>query len=408
MLKLDLQFSAGSFDLDLQAAIAQPITGLFGPSGAGKTTLLHLIAGLRQPHRGHIDLAGRTLFDHRRRINLPAHRRRVGLVFQDARLFPHRTVLGNLRYALPPRRARRLDMDALIEILGLSPLLERLPHTLSGGQQQRVALARAILAEPQLLLLDEPLASLDADLKSTILPYLRQIQQVTNIPMLVVSHDMADLLSLTDHLLLVDRGRPIAHGPFQTLRANPLILAKLPEPALTNVLRLRVVEHQPQRGATLLIPLARNFVPHARASSPAPLLVKAPLTPTLWPSSTVDAFLHPRDIALATAPVEFISMQNQFPAQVLNILRLAGRTFTLLNAGFGNSPLLVEITHQAAVDLELQPGQPVWALFKTHALTLRPVLDSPPSAPIPSPGDSALMVPARTPAESPLAAQSAT
>ena len=218
-LELDLDLRLGSFHLRLATNLAGPATGIAGASGSGKTTLLHLIAGLLRPDRGRIVLDGTVLDDTARGIHVPPHRRRIGLVFQHGRLFPHLGVAANLRYGerlLPPGQ-RRLAYAEVVSLLELGPFLARRTGGLSGGERQRVALGRALLASPRLLLLDEPLASLHAALKAQILPYLRRVRDELRMPFLYVSHDTDELAALCTAVLRLEHGAVVgpagpAHG----------------------------------------------------------------------------------------------------------------------------------------------------------------------------------------------------
>jgi molybdate transport system ATP-binding protein len=207
-LSLELEFARGDFRLQIHEQITAHTTGLFGPSGCGKSTLLALIAGFLTPATGCITLGDRVLFDSTRNINLPAHKRRVGIVFQDGQLFPHLNANNNLLYGyrnLKPEQ-RRFELDTVIELLELAPLLNRKPRQLSGGEQQRVALGRALLYSPDLLLLDEPLSALDKNLKTQILPFLARLRDL-DIPMLYVSHNLEEIQYLTDSWLMMEMGR---------------------------------------------------------------------------------------------------------------------------------------------------------------------------------------------------------
>ncbi|MFZ5757236.1 MAG: molybdenum ABC transporter ATP-binding protein [Pseudomonadota bacterium] len=209
MLTLDVEYTRGDFRLELRAELSAPVTGIFGPSGAGKSTLLALISGLLAPTHGRILLDGRTLADTERGIAVPAHDRHIGIVFQDARLLPHLSVRRNLLYGYRRRASgqRHFELPDVVDMLEIGHLLERAPHTLSGGERQRVALGRAVLYSPRLLLLDEPLASLDGRLKEQILPFLARIRDRTHIPICYVSHDMREIRHLTRDVLFLQNGR---------------------------------------------------------------------------------------------------------------------------------------------------------------------------------------------------------
>ncbi|MEX0310290.1 MAG: molybdenum ABC transporter ATP-binding protein, partial [Tateyamaria sp.] len=213
-LSVALRHRFGDFDLDVSFEAGAGVTALFGRSGAGKTTIVNAVAGLFRPDAAQIMLDG-ARFD-----TLPVHRRRVGYVFQDARLFPHMTVADNLDYA-GRFGARASDRPRIIEMLGIGALLDRHPATLSGGERQRVALGRALLSDPQLLLMDEPLAALDAPRKAEILPYLDRLKSETGVPILYVSHAVDEVARLADHMVLLAKGRVARSGPLFDVMADP-------------------------------------------------------------------------------------------------------------------------------------------------------------------------------------------
>jgi len=209
MLSFDLVYARGDFQLGARADISGGVTGICGPSGSGKSTLLLLIAGLLKPHSGQLRIGDDVLVDRARRIFIPAWQRHFGLVFQDGQLFPHLNVRDNLLYGharLAPER-RLLTLDTVLQLLEIGHLLDRRPALLSGGERQRVALGRALLYSPRLLLLDEPLSSLDERLKQQILPFLKRVKDETRIPMLYVTHARAEVDFLADRVLPMDRGR---------------------------------------------------------------------------------------------------------------------------------------------------------------------------------------------------------
>ena len=219
MLTVEVEKQLGSFSLSASFETTSLVTALFGSSGAGKTTIINMIAGLIAPDRGRILCNGRLLFDSVGRVNVPPYRRFIGYVFQDGRLFPHLSVMRNIDYG---RRMRRLKQDAgeldrVVNLLDLRYLLERRPGTLSGGERQRVAIARALTMRPQLLLLDEPLASLDAARKAEILPYLERLRDETGIPMVYVSHHAEEVRRLAAAVVRIEAGRVAASGGLELL-----------------------------------------------------------------------------------------------------------------------------------------------------------------------------------------------
>ncbi|AVZ86144.1 ATP-binding cassette domain-containing protein [Acinetobacter sp. WCHA45] len=202
MIDCHIQLKQGQFDLDQRFQSDQSVIGLFGASGSGKTTILHSIAGLVTPQAGWIKIKNQTWFDQAQKINLSTQQRRIGLVFQDAQLFPHKNVRQNLLFGfkhIQPQQ-RQFEVDYIIELLKLEHLIERMPIKLSGGEKQRVALGRALLYSPQLLLLDEPLSALDAAHKAEIIPFFQSVKQELGIPMLYVSHDKSEIEQLTHEI----------------------------------------------------------------------------------------------------------------------------------------------------------------------------------------------------------------
>lgn len=202
MIDCHIQLKQGQFDLDQRFQSDQLVIGLFGASGSGKTTILHSIAGLVTPQAGWIKIKNQTWFDQAQKINLSTQQRRIGLVFQDAQLFPHKNVKQNLLFGfkhIQPQQ-RQFEVDYIIELLKLEHLIERMPIKLSGGEKQRVALGRALLYSPQLLLLDEPLSALDAVHKAEIIPFFQRVKQELGIPMLYVSHDKSEIEQLTHEI----------------------------------------------------------------------------------------------------------------------------------------------------------------------------------------------------------------
>src|SRR5437667_10720461 len=215
MLEVDIEHRFGAFALDIHFRSGRGLTALFGRSGAGKTSVVNAIAGLLHPERGRIVVDGSVLLDTERGIHAPAHRRRIGYVFQEGRLFPHLTVRQNLLYGrwFTPAAERSGRLDDIVALLGIEALLGRRPALLSGGEKQRVAIGRALLASPRLLLMDEPLASLDEARKSEVLPYIETLRDEKRIPIVYVSHSLAEVARLATTLVLVADGRVAAAGP---------------------------------------------------------------------------------------------------------------------------------------------------------------------------------------------------
>jgi molybdate transport system ATP-binding protein len=223
MIDVKIRKRQGDFSIDADFHVqGTGVTALFGPSGAGKTSIVNMVAGLVKPDAGHIGVNQRRLFDSAMGINLPPEKRRIGYIFQDGRLLPHFTVRSNLTYGmhLTPADKRFVSFDQVVALLGIESLLERRPAKLSGGEKQRVAIGRALLTSPDLLLMDEPLASLDAARKLEVLPFIATLSHKYSIPTLYVSHSMAEIRQLADHLVTIEGGKVSAYGPLETHDCN--------------------------------------------------------------------------------------------------------------------------------------------------------------------------------------------
>jgi len=354
MIRADLQFERGNFSLEVRFESAGRVIGVFGPSGAGKSTLISLLAGLEQPRRGSIAVEGRTLFDRPASINVPAHQRRLGVAFQEHRLFPHLSVRGNLLYGAQPGGGGPAAAP-IIDLLGLTPLLSRRVHELSGGERQRVALGRALICRPRALLLDEPLASLDRALKRQIMPYLCRVRDSAAVPMLYVSHDLSEILQLTDELLLLDRGSVVGHGRYLDLVHDRAAQALLHDRGMCNLVAGRVIRDSPEDGQSTLQlgdigdRSQQLVIPHC--GSPV--------------GTIVTALVHPWDIALATDPIHAISIQNQLRGTVTRSSLHAHGMIVEVDAG---ATLIAEISPRSAAALGIEPGRQLYCLIKSRAV----------------------------------------
>ncbi len=361
MLQLTAELTRGAFHLQVDCRLSDPVTGIIGASGSGKTTLLHMIAGLVQPATGRIALDNEVLFDSGLGIAVPPHRRRLGLVFQDGRLFPHLSVAENLSYGerLLPPRDRRFSPKAIIELLELESVLHQRPGQLSGGQAQRVAVGRALLASPRLLLLDEPLAALDWRLKQQIMPFLRRVRDVTRMPMLYVSHDSKEILDLTDRVVVLESGKVVGAGPVLDIIQDPRVLRQLRLQGLVNILPLTILSHDSAGGLTRL-----QLKSSTAEILSGPVIVSGPILNTLA-GGEIHAMLRPEDIALAGSNLTGVSIQNQVRGQVVRLIHTPDRDMCVVDIGL---PLVVEISPHGAKTLGLAAGRPIWCLFKSSAL----------------------------------------
>ncbi len=354
-LEVSIRKQLGAFTLDARFATrARGLTALFGPSGSGKSTIVAAIAGLLRPDGGRIVAGGETLFDADERIDVPAERRRVGYVFQDARLFPHLTVRDNLAYGLKraPRGDRVIGFDAVVELLGIGHLLDRRPLRLSGGEKQRVAIGRALLAQPRLLLMDEPLASLDAARRLEILPYVERLRDALGLRIVYVSHAIEEVLRLASTIVVLDAGRVIAQGTPAELAQRRDVQPFFGRFESGAVLEGRIADHDDARGLT-------------RVAVGTHLLVLPRLE--LAQGAAVRVRVRARDVILAVAPPEGLSVQNVLAGVVTEIAEAPG-PYAEVRVDADDIPLLARVTRDSVQRLGLAPGRRVHALVKSVAI----------------------------------------
>jgi len=354
-LGLDVSLARGAFRLDVAFTAPPGLTALFGPSGSGKTTVIACLAGLARPDRGRIVVDGRTLLDTDRRIALPAHRRRIGVVFQEARLLPHLSVRQNLDYGRRFLSRRHADapglaFDDVVGLLGLGHLLARRPAGLSGGEGQRVAIGRALLSRPRLLLMDEPLAALDAARKAEILPLIERLRDAAGLPIVYVSHAVSEVARLADTLVVLEAGRVAAAGPAEALLRRGELG---PEHAAQGGSRLDMVVagHDPASGLTRLS--------GAVGSLSVPRLERAVGTP-------VRLLVPARDVLVATQVPVGLSARNVLPGTVRDLVPL-GDGAVRVTLACGGAALAARLTQASVRDLALAPGRPVFAVVKSVA-----------------------------------------
>ena len=363
MLQVSVTKRRPGFALEANFTAPTPgVIALFGRSGSGKTTLVNIISGLLPPDTGEVRLDEETLTDTARGVAVPVERRRIGYVFQDARLFPHLTVLGNLRYG-----ERRTDaaviigLEEVVTLLGLGALLQRKPRQLSGGERQRVALGRALLAQPRLLLLDEPLASIDVARREEVLPYLEALRDRLSIPMVYVSHQYDEILRLATHLVLLEAGRVLAEGPVDEMSLYSELQSIVGPDLVGAVVEGVVTRLNPEAGSAEL------------AVGTGTLQVSLRDVPL---GARVRLQLLARDIILATQPVQGLSVRNALASTVIAI---DDDDFgaVLVRVDVGGAIVLARISQSARRALELRPGDAVWTLVKAvstrgHAFRLAP------------------------------------
>jgi molybdate transport system ATP-binding protein len=364
MLKVAAKKQLGAFLLDAQFDLPTPgVVALFGRSGCGKTTLVNIIAGLLPADSGRVTLDDGVLLDSERGIDVASERRRIGYVFQDARLFPHLRVGANLRYALR-RAARRsatgagsapapfVGMDRVVELLDLGALMGRRTHELSGGERQRVAIGRALLSQPRLLLLDEPLASLDASRREEVLPYLETLRDRLAIPMVYVSHNFDEILRLATYLVLMEAGKTVAQGDLGEMSLHPRIRAIIGSDAVGAIVDGTVLGVDSSSGL-MRVQVGQGELKVPRGEAP--------------PGTRLRVQLLARDLIVAMEPPRHLSVRNSLAGLVTSIADDVDDS-DLIGIDIGGILIMARVTKAATRELGLVAGRPVWALVKTASL----------------------------------------
>lgn len=352
MLELDFSQTLGSLELQVSQTLpAQGITAIFGLSGAGKTSLINAIGGLTQPDSGRITLNGRILSDKQNNIFLPPEKRRVGYVFQDARLFPHYRVKGNLQYGMAP--SMRGQFDNIVRLLGIAPLLDRFPLTLSGGEKQRVAIGRALLTAPEILLMDEPLAALDIPRKRELMPYLERLAQEVSIPILYVTHSLDEILRLAEKVLVLDGGKVLAMGTLEDVWASNVMRPWLPKEEQSSVLNVSVLEHHPRYEMTALaIGDQRLWISKVEEV----------------PGTALRIRVNSTDVSLVLQPTaNNSSIRNILPAKVLECLDLGNQVEVKL--AMADHIIWARISPWARDELMIRAGQWLYAQIKSVSVS---------------------------------------
>jgi molybdate transport system ATP-binding protein len=372
VLTVSVQHRFGSFAIDAAFEAAGGLTALFGRSGAGKTSLVNAIAGLLRPQRGHIAIDGAVLTDTGRGVFVPSRRRRIGYVFQEGRLFPHMTVRQNLLYGrwFAPQGDRKAgggtgDFDQVVELLGIGRLLARRPANLSGGEKQRVAIGRALLARPRLLVMDEPLASLDEARKAEILPYIERLRDAAGVPVVYVSHQIAEVTRLATTMVVLSEGRVAAVGPPEAVMGRIDLFPLTGRAEAGALLHTRVAGHDVEFGLTVLEGAAGKLrVPQLDLAVGSSLRVR----------------IRARDVMIALAPPERLSALNVLPGIVAELGR-ADRPIVEIRLDCGGEALVARLTRRSVETLGLAPGRPVFAVIKSIAFDHHAFAGAAPAAP---------------------------
>ena len=357
MIRFACRLSRKDFTFDARFETESGITALFGPSGCGKTTAIRLLAGLETADEGRITIGDTTLVDTGTRLFVRPHRRRIGLVFQDALLLPHLSVRGNLTYGrwFTPRAERRIALDPVVEVLGIGHLLERSPATLSGGERQRVAIGRALLTSPRLLLMDEPLAALDADRKLEILPFIERLRDEFAIPIIYVSHAIEEVARLASRVIRLERGQVVATGtPAEVLTGQPGQTGS-ERFETVSILTAKVKEPLPAYGVTLLAHPAGDIV--------VPGIISG--------NDEVRVVVRATGVTLAVGSPGHVSVRTTLSGRVARIDGDGG-PFVLVSVALpGGDVVKASVTRLAADSLGLAPGGEVQALVKAVSIDER-------------------------------------
>ncbi|MEL7257830.1 MAG: molybdenum ABC transporter ATP-binding protein [Pseudomonadota bacterium] len=352
-LKVDIRHAFEGFKLDVSCIAGAGVTAIFGPSGAGKSTLVNAIAGLLAPDEGRITLGGEVLFDQAQAVHIVPAKRRIGYVFQDGRLFPHMSVRDNIRFGAryAPEGFDQAEESNLVDLLGLEALLTRRPGTLSGGEKQRVALARAWLSQPRLLLMDEPLAALDEPRKDEIFPYLERLRDVAQVPIIYVSHNLAEVARLADDLIVLQSGKVALCGSAETVLSDPKALPLLGVREAGAILPAKVIEHDADGLSRLALSGGEIVLPGVTAT----------------PGTSIRLRVLAQDVLLSRDPPQGLSSHNVLPVTVETLHRGAGPGVAVrLRAG--EDVLLARITARAAEEMKLAPGVQCHAILNATAV----------------------------------------
>jgi molybdate transport system ATP-binding protein len=359
MIDVDIEQRLGSFELAVAFVAEAPIVGLFGRSGAGKSSVVNAIAGITKPNRGVIRINNVTLFDAEKGIDVAPEKRRVGYVFQDSLLFPHLDVESNLLYGQRLRHAneRVIDEARVVDLLGLGSLLRRKPRALSGGEKQRVAIGRALLAQPRILLMDEPLASLDIPRKTEILDYIERLRDELHIPIVYVSHSVAEITRLADTIVLLSDGKCLAVGDVEDVMGRLDLRPATGRYEAGAIVNAHVKAQDADDQLTVLaFDGGELVVPHLAASV----------------GDRVRARIRARDVSLTLDKPDSISVLNVLPARVAAIGEDVGPVVDV-ELAVGGAKLIARITRRSQQRLQIRPGQEVYALVKAVSLDHRSV-----------------------------------
>ena len=352
---IEVKFNVDREDFTLQLDLELPgtgVTALFGQSGSGKTTTINALSGLIKPNYGYISVNGKVLFDSDKGINVATEKRGLGYVFQEGRLFPHMTVKENLTYGMQSNADPFPSQRETIELLGLTKFLHRKPVSLSGGERQRVAIGRALLCSPQLLLMDEPLAALDAARKQELLPYISKLKDILNIPIIYVSHQIQEIMNLADTLVLLENGRVVEKGSVDTIINNPKTTPYFGENLKSSFIKC-IIENNDLDTSVTKLGFDGGLITTTIIDKPV--------------GSTVRVRIRAQDIAVSIEQPQNISIANIFEVKIKTI-EPSEEGFVDLSLIAKNTVFWARLTKTSVTNLKLTPGRVVYALFKSTAI----------------------------------------
>lgn len=357
-IAVNIEKTVGDFQLKTEFYADIGITAIFGPSGAGKSTLVNLIAGLVKPDSGYIKILNEVIFESQLKINVPANKRGIGFVFQDARLFPHMRVESNLKYSNRfGRKGHLSSFTEIVEVLNLAQVLHRLPGNLSGGEKQRVAIGRALLSNPKILILDEPLTGLDEGLKAEVIPYLEFVRDNFKIPILYISHSQSEVVRLSDRIVVLEKGRILEHGKTLQILSSFSVAKKLGLRDLSSFVEAKVSKHASDGITELDFAGSKLFLPKIDAIL----------------GSKVYLRILAKDITLAIEKPKKISALNILQGKVDEVI-LGNGPGAIVGIEVGGHKLTTRITQRSLNAMNLKLGQTCFAFLKTVSVATSDII----------------------------------
>lgn len=355
VLNADFLFTQPGFSLEIKCDIDAQVTGIFGPSGAGKTTLLNILSGLATPDRGSLHINNKEVFNSEKKINLPPEKRKIGYVFQEGRLFPHMNVAQNLRYGFR-KGFDLIFFKEVTSLLKITDILNKKISQISGGQAQRVAIGRALLSSPDILVLDEPFSALDKNLRQHIISLLKPLIEKFNIPVLAISHDLSDLLMLSDQLLVINNGKCAGHGSYYNLIGQKEVVAEMNKSGLMNSIELKLEYVDGEKGIMILSGEKHKIYAESWLDGTS-----------FFDEHYINIFLRPEDVTLALHEIKDISIQNQIEGIIEKLVITENKVLCVIDHGF---KLIAEVTLATKEKMNLKEGAKIWSLFKAAAVKM--------------------------------------